>query len=146
MTFTRAARRRIARRAPQIARAMARTVEHRLKDGRSQNIRDPRAVAALERGFKSMLRNGGRPIVIELNAEEGDALRHPERPPAPPLPGVRHWAAFGLDVEGEATFVSQYTMIRGLPEEEERAEAERIALEELGAACATAGLPAGGAR
>jgi len=125
---------------------LARTTLHRTADGRLEITSDPIALAALERGFRAMLRNNCRPIVLEITAEEGARLRDPGSPPPPPLPGVRHWAAFGPDVAGCATSSTTWTWIKGAPEAEVKAEAERIALEHLAKAANVAGLPMEGAR
>ena len=144
--FSRAQRRRLARRADEFADAMSRTIEQRGLDGKLQTISDPTAVRALRRGFRAVLRGNCRPVVHEIGAAEGDALRAPGLAAAPRLPGIRHWAAFGFDVEGEATFVTEYTLFHGLSAADEAAEAERLALERLARVCNAPGIPAGGAR
>ena len=139
--ITRAQRRHLRRNADTVAPLLARTTLHRAADGRLELTTDPIALAALERGFRAMLRGNCRPIVQELTPEEGARLRDPGSLPPPPLPGLRHWGAFGVDVAGCGTFSTTWTAVRGLPETEVRAEAERIALEHLAEAANTAGLP-----
>jgi hypothetical protein len=139
--YTRTQRRRLRRNADTVAPVLARTTLQRTTDGRLEITSDPIALAALERGFRAMLRGNLRPIVQEITAEEGAALRNPGSPPPPPLPGIRHWAAFGIDVAGHATSSTTWTWIKGAPEAEVRAEAERIALEHLAKVANKAGLP-----
>jgi len=140
MTLTRHQRRRLRKDAARTARVIAATTMHRTVDGRLDVLRDPVALGALERGFRALLKNNCRPVVQELTPDEGERLRNPGYVPSPPLPGVRHWLACGLDVETRGTFTTCWTCMAGMT------EAERIALEDLAAACNVAGVPMEGAQ
>lgn len=142
MKFTRAQRREFKRRAAFFARFAAETSAHIDQSGKLALERDPRARATLERGFRALFENMCRPVVQELTPEEGARLRNPNRLPPPPFSGVRHWAGFGIDIDGRATFVTNWTLMHGLPEAEVAAEAERFILERLAATCNVRGLPA----
>mgnify|MGYP006271932147 CR=1 FL=1 len=146
MTLTRQQRRRLRKNSAGTAKIMAATAMHRNADGRLELITDPSAQRAIVRGYRALLENDCRPVVLELSPEEGAFLHSPNRQPAPKLPGVRHWAAFGLDIENRATFSTTWTWIQGAPEEEVVAEAERITLEHLALVCNVAGLPMEAAR
>lgn len=145
MTLTRQQRRRLRKNAAATARVIAATTMRRTADGRIALLSDPVALATAERGFRALLTNNCRPLVLEVTAAEYAALRDPACAP-PPLPGVRLWVAFGLDVDGRGTFSCTWTLIVGAPEREVAAEAERIALEHLAAACNVSGLPVEGVR
>ena len=140
---TRARRRHLRRNAKKVAFILACATQCRTPDGRLSFLTDPVALAAVERGFCAMLCANCKPVVQEISATEGDRLRDPGNLPPPPFPGVRHWAAFGLDVEGRATFVTNWALIQGLPEAEVRNESERLILQRLAEAANTAGLPVG---
>lgn len=122
---------------------MAGTAMHRTADGRLEYLSDPVALATVERGYLALLRNNCRPVVQEITHDEGARLRSPTHAPAPPFDGVRHWAAFGLDVDGRATFSTCWALMHGASEADAAAEAERIALEQLAGACNVSGLPVG---
>jgi hypothetical protein len=145
MNLTRQQRRRLRKNAAATARAIAATTMHRRSDGRLEYVTDPTALVALERGFAALLKNSCCPVVQEITAEEGALLRSPTHAPPPPLPGVRHWIACGLDVDTRGTFATCWTVIDGAPEAEVVAEAERIVLEQLAEACNVSGLPMEGA-
>lgn len=65
-------------------------------------VSDPRAVRALEQGFRHVLRHGGAPHVVRLPEET--ALAFPSRGGPPPA-GWAHYLAVGLDRAGRGTFV-----------------------------------------
>jgi hypothetical protein len=96
------------------------------------------SLAALRRGFRSLIRNDLEPVVLRLTWAEGNALPH--RDPAPPE-AVR-WMAVGLDVAGRGTWSTTWSVSVGLSEEEQREVAELRALEALAKVANVRGLPA----
>lgn len=143
MILNRKERRHLRKHADKAAALMAATAVQRNAEGRLAFLDNANAIAVVARGYRAFIHNSCRPVVLELTPEEGALLRGHGFAPPPPIEGVRHWAAFGVDVDGRGTFSTAWTCIKGASELEVIAESERIALEQLASACNVSGLPEG---
>lgn len=139
MKLSRNVRRLMRTHAEAVARDLARTCLDFNAAGKLEPVRDARAVAALERAFLAMARNGGEPAVIAISEDAASAF--PRQQPSNGGALVKPWLAVGLDQAGLATYAMRRIFALGLSEAEERDLAEVTMLAELGLALNVAGFP-----
>lgn len=133
--FTRQDRRRMRRCADQTAAIMAATA---LQPGnRACAVTDPVARRVLTNGFASMIREGCRPVVQRITDREAASLPGYCRTPQ----GAQWFAAFGLDVDGRGTWVTRWSITRGLSPDEARDLIEVRLLSDLARTANVTGLP-----
>lgn len=96
-------RRRLAAKAPALARLAAASTFDMGEDGLRPVIQR-QAMAALQRAFERMLKAGGQPMAVPLSEAEASAF---PAYCALPTPGAVHALAVGLDVDGRGTYALQ---------------------------------------
>lgn len=109
--------------------------------GELVRVRDARAVDALERAFGAMLRQGCKPLVVQVETEAANAFPSGGQEAVPAA--ATSWLAVGIAREGRGTYSPRHLRIVACDRAKERALVELVMFGELGIELERGGFPIG---
>jgi len=138
MAMSRQLRKVMRRNAAEIAQHTTRIIYDTQPGGKLVRISDASALAALEKAFTFLFKNGCEPVVFQLSQ---DAARgFPSYRPDLLKRGYSAWLGVAVDQDDQPCYVMEQIDLPEVDPTTQRRMAEQVALRRLSALCQTSGL------